>query len=250
MTDAPADLWGRWLEGWEPLAGACAAGPALAAQLPKFGRAYQAFVSALGQAAERARDGEGTFESRLQREFAALQPQFRGAAWQPPWPADPATAAAGADGWLGPLLASGAAGSLGPGAPQALAEALAALHEPAREYAAQLSRIALEGLHLLAARLAAGYAASGKLASPRAMFEDWVDCSEAAYQRALRADEFPRAQARAFNAWLTVAQAARELHARQSEWFGVPTRADFDALDERLRALEKARSDRGPEGAA
>jgi hypothetical protein len=82
------------------------------------------------------------------------------------------------------------------------------------------------------------------------MFEDWVDCSEAAYQRALRADEFPRAQARAFNAWLTVAQAARELHARQSEWFGVPTRADFDALDERLRALEKARSDRGPEGAA
>jgi hypothetical protein len=248
MADPPADLWGRWLEGWEPLAGACAAGPALAAELPKFGRAYAEFISALRQAAERARDGEGTFESRLQREFAALQQQFRGAAWRPPWPAEPATDRASADGWFGPLFASGAAGSLDPGAPRALAEALLALNEPAREYGAQLSRIALEGLHLLAARLAAQCGAKGPLAAPRAMFDDWVDCSEAAYQRALRADEFPRAQARAFNAWLTVAQAARELHARQNEWFGVPTRADFDALDERLRALEKARSGRGSDG--
>jgi hypothetical protein len=40
------------------------------------------------------------------------------------------------------------------------------------------------------------------------------------------------------------------LHARKSEWLGVPTRADFDALDERLRALEKARSGRGSDGAA
>jgi hypothetical protein len=250
MTDSPADLWGRWLEGWEGLGGAGAAGPALAAELPKFGRAYEEFIGALRQAAERAWDGEGTFESRLQREFAALPPPFRGAAWPPPWPAGPAPDRASADGWFGPLFASGAAGSLDPRAPRALAEALLALQPPAREYGEQLRRIAVEGLHLLAARLAARSQASGTLPTPRALFEDWVDCSEAAYQRALRADEFPRAQAGAFNAWLTVVQAARELHARQSEWLGVPTRADFDALDERLRALEKARSGRGSDGAA
>lgn len=76
--------------------------------------------------------------------------------------------------------------------------------------------------------------------SLRATFDRWIDCAEEAYQVAARSDSFVQAHARLINEFVLERARQHALLERGARAFGMPTRAEVDALHDTVRELRAA----------
>ena len=220
--------------GWAGFAGAAGA--------PE---AYLSSARALWEAALRA-----TAEvdpARRAEAFAAnigaLNPQFAGA-----WAG--AAQALGAPGALGVASSFSAPGGFGAGpAPLGLTrghqlawQRLGELSTRAAQQQAQLGAIWSEvvgaALRELGARAGAAIARGEPPASPRALYDQWIECAEAAFASAAHGPAFLKAQAALANTSAELRTQQRELVESWARQLDLPTRAELDAVHRRLRALQ------------
>ena len=154
-------------------------------------------------------------------------------------PAAGTTGAAGGEDWqrfikeLG-ALAEGFVSGAFPAWP-APAGGSAAWSAALRDWSQVLAGIAAD----TARRFATRHAADPSI-SLRATFDRWIDCAEAAYQSAARSDAFVAAHARLVNEFVAERGRQHALLERGARAFGMPTRAEVDALHDTVRALREA----------
>ncbi len=153
--------------------------------------------------------------------------------------APPSGASAGGEDWnrftkeLGALAEGFVAGAF-PAWP-APAGSAAAFVAALRDWSQVLSQIAAD-----TARRFAALQAEGPPATLRATFDRWIDCAEAAYQSAARTEAFIAAHARLVNEFVQERGRQHALLERGARAFGMPTRAEVDALHDTVRALKEA----------
>ena len=199
-----------WLAQWQRLSEGVLARAGRPADsrggLEDAGAAFAYFADAfarLAPPATGATGGAGGEEwNRFTKEIGALAEGFVSGAF-PAWPAPPGSAGA----W---------------------SEAL-------RDWSQVLSGIAAETARRFATRQAADPSIS-----LRATFDRWIDCAEAAYQSAARSDAFVAAHARLVNEFVAERGRQHELLERGARAFGMPTRAEVDALHDTVRGLREA----------
>jgi hypothetical protein len=159
--------------------------------------------------------------------------------WLPP------EAAAG--GWPPPGFAGGSAPPLGPAREhlQRAANLAAALQQLAAAQQAQAVLLFAAGQRAgaeFAARVTARAAAPEAQAAlgARAAFDLWIDCAEAAWLDLAHGEGWCAAQARTFDAALRVRACQQAIADDAARLAGVPTRAEVDELQRRVRQLERA----------
>lgn len=128
---------------------------------------------------------------------------------------------------------------------QALGDYTALFREMARDATARLRRQIEEGE-------LAGAPPSG----PRALYDAWMACAEAAYLDVLRSERYARCYAGLINAQLALRQHTQQLVTGAAGLLGLPAHREHEALQERVKALrgelrslraERAASGHGPE---
>jgi class III poly(R)-hydroxyalkanoic acid synthase PhaE subunit len=241
MTGA-ADPWRAWLDGWQHLAGA-AAGPSAGVAAPpgpdpaSFAAGYGAFAEALARVGERAaQPGGEPLEQALARELDAVRQRFSSLPFGAAGFAPPSAAAA-----LESALRAPALGPFGPSQAllQELARALASWQAAAELQAQRLARAGGEALVAYGDRLRTVLARGEPPFTVRQALDVWVECGEDAYARLCAEDDYPAIQARALNAAVAAVAAWRAVSDAQQRLLGLPTRAELEALEARVRAAEK-----------
>jgi hypothetical protein len=128
---------------------------------------------------------------------------------------------------------------------QALGDYTALFREMARDATARLRR-----------RIEDGELAAAPASGPRALFDAWIACAEAAYLDVLRGERYARCYAGLINTQLALRQHTQQLVAGVAGLLGLPTHQEHQALQERVKALrselrslraERAASGHGPE---
>jgi Poly(R)-hydroxyalkanoic acid synthase subunit (PHA_synth_III_E) len=243
MSSAPGP-WSAWLEGWRRLAEAAPpAQPASGFAPPpgpdpgSFAAGYGAFAEALARVGERAaQPGGEALEQTIARELDALRQRFP----SPPFGAAslslPSAAAA-----LDSALRAAPLGPFGPSQAllQDLARALTHWQAAAEQQGQRLARAAGEALLAYGDRLRARLARGEPPWGVRESLDAWVECGEDAYARLCADDDYPALQARALNAAVAAVAAWRAVSDAQQRVLGLPSRAELDALEARLRVAEK-----------
>jgi class III poly(R)-hydroxyalkanoic acid synthase PhaE subunit len=142
----------------------------------------------------------------------------------------------------------GAAGGAGP-APLGLTrehqiawQRLGELSTRAAQQQAQLGAIWSEivgaALRELGARAGAAIARGEPPASPRALYDQWIECAEAAFAAAAHGPAFLKAQSALANTSAELRTQQRELVESWARQLDLPTRAELDTVHRRLRALQ------------
>jgi hypothetical protein len=149
---------------------------------------------------------------------------------------------------LGPAAAHGADG-------QSAWELLMKLGELQGELARHWSAIAQDSAQRFIARIGAGAGAgAGADLSPEgalALYETWVACAEEAYGVRVRQEDFCRLQAQLTNTAMALLLAQRKQADALARGLGLPTREEADAMQRRLRELERRLEEPGqPAGTA
>lgn len=222
MTDDDTttyDVWARhWLEGqqqaWQAWLGGAAAAPAvdparalgdwlggeqadpggaLGARLVAQGQQFLQLAAALGEGLTAQLqsgdppDGQALFDATVARVRAALAPDATGQA-------HPAGALCGLlEEWQKVAARSGLP-SL-PDLPSAAAPAMTAYSAALQAYGACLAEVQRDALDRLQRELNDQHAAGGSITSLRALYDLWVDASEAAYAELATSPAFVAAQA-------------------------------------------------------
>jgi len=244
MTAAP-DPWRAWLDGWQRLAEAAAAPNPLAAGLASppgpdpasFAAGYGAFAEALARVGERAtQSGGGPLEQTIARELAVLREKFSSVPFGAAGFTPPSASAA-----LESALRAPALGPFGPSQAllQDLARAMTSWQAAAEQQAQRLARAAGEALVAYGDRLRALLARGEQPFGVRQALDVWVECGEDAYARLCADDDYPAIQARALNAAVAAVAAWRAVSDTQQRLLGLPTRAEVEALEARVQAVEK-----------
>lgn len=199
-----------WLAEWQRLSEGVLARAGRPADgrggLEDAGAAFACFADAFARFAPPATGATGAVGgedwNRFTKELGALAEGFVSGAF-PAWPAPPGSTAA----WSAAL----------------------------RDWSQVLSGIAADTARRFALRQAADPSIS-----LRATFDRWIDCAEAAYQAAARSDAFVAAHARLVNEFVQERGRQHALLERGARAFGMPTRAEVDALHDAVRALREA----------
>jgi hypothetical protein len=242
VASAP-DPWRAWLDGWQRLAGAASAPaqPSGAGAPPgpdpgSFAAGYGAWAEALARVGQQAPHSGEPLERTIARELDALRQKF---------PSLPFGAAGfsvpSAAGALDSALRAAPLGPFGPSQTllQDLARALASWQAAAEQQSQRLARAAGEALVAYGDRLRGLLARGERPWSVRQALHVWVECGEDAYARLCSDDDYPAIQARAVNAAVAAVAAWRAVSEAQQRWLGLPSRAELDALEARVRAMEK-----------
>ena len=156
-------------------------------------------------------------------------------------------AAAGAPGasppWtFGPLPLGPAAVADGGG--QRVWELFTRLTQVQGALAAHWGEIARAAAQRFVAR-AAGSAPGASLQQSLKVYELWVSCAEEAYAATARTDEFARLQSELANVSAALLVEQRRHAESLVRAFGLPTRAEVDALYEQLKELRQRVAERG-----
>jgi hypothetical protein len=244
MTGTP-DPWRAWLDGWQRLAQTMAGPRPTAAHAPpagpdpaSFAAGYGAFAEALAKVGERAAHAGGEpLEQTIARELDALGQRFSSMPFGAAGIAPPSAAAA-----LDSVLRTAPLGPFGPSQAllQDLAHALASWQAAAEQQTQRLARAAGEALVAYGDRLRAHLARGEQPWSVRQALDVWVECGEDAYARLCADNDYPAIQARALNAAVAAVAAGRAVSDAQQRLLGLPSRAELDALEARVRAIEHA----------
>lgn len=122
---------------------------------------------------------------------------------------------------------------------QALAAAIREYLETQGRYQALIQRANTEGLERLQSQLSQLAERGQQLDSLKALYDQWIDASEAAYAEIALSDEFRVAYGEMVNAQMRV----RHLQQQQLEAFcrelGMPTRSEVTALGKQLHELRR-----------
>jgi hypothetical protein len=247
----PPDPWRAWLDGWQRLAEA-AARPAQPATAPppgpdpgSFAAGYGAFAEALAKIGERAAQPGEPLEQTIARELETLRQRFASMPFGAAGFAPPSAAAA-----LDSVLRTAPLGPFGPSQTllQDLARALASWQAAAEQQTQRLARAAGAALVAYGDRLRALLARGEPPWSVRQALDVWIECGEEAYARLCAEDDYPAIQARALNAAVAAVAAGRAVSDAQQRLLGLPSRAELDALEARVRAVETADRPARPRG--
>jgi hypothetical protein len=221
------------------------ADPWLQAQAEAMRRWFEAPVSAMQELASLARQAAATGEASGAlrdfgvRFFAATSTPFTSAAGAPAPGFVP-----GSTGGLPPTLGPTLGPALGPAREHLeraaeLANALQALAAAQQVQATLVTTAGHAAAAAYAARLAQPDAAA--LRSPRAAFDAWIECAEAAWLDLAHGEAWCAAQARTFDAAIRVREVQQSIADHAARLAGLPTLADVDALNRRVRDLERAK---------
>ncbi len=213
-------------------------------------------------------ESDAAFTAAANRFFELLKTfaaQPTAAAAQPPdWSALGALLAGQFEQWLKSSPAAGAsfAAAAGfPGAPPAAVplgpaavpgadaqsawELLMRLGQLQGELARHWSEIAQGAAQRFIARqsrAASGSASQGALE----LYETWVECAEEAYAATVRREDFCQLQAQLVNTATALLLVQRQQADRMARAWGLPTREEADALQRRIRELQRQLRERPP----
>jgi hypothetical protein len=124
------------------------------------------------------------------------------------------------------------------GEARAMAAALADFERLSRDMAAVIARVHLDTLDLLARR-AQERANEGKpVGNTQALYDLWVECGEATYAKVAHGEAYCRLQADLCNAGIRVQRAQRQQTERWLKLLDLPTRAEVNTLNQRIRELQ------------
>ncbi len=124
-------------------------------------------------------------------------------------------------------------------AAQAMASALADVERLSLEMAGTLARIHADTLDLLARR-AAEQANQGKpVEDVKALYDLWIDCGEVTYAKVAHSDAYCRLQADLCNSGVRFQAAERQQMERWLKLLDLPTRAEVNTLNLRIRDLQR-----------
>jgi len=184
----PAHALGAWLGGEQ-----AALGGALGARLVAQGQQFLQLAEALGEGltaqvqAGEPPDWQALFDTTVARVRAALAPDADG-------PAHPAGALGGLfEEWQKVAARSGLPPL--PGVPPEATPVLTAYAAALQAYGACLAQVQHDALDRLQRELTDQHAAGGSITSLRALYDLWVDASEAAYAERATTPAFVAAQA-------------------------------------------------------
>lgn len=244
------DPWRAWSEagalGWaQALGGRAAGGPSPGLGLDGLATWYRTVAEGLRDAMLAAPSDPAAFHRRLETFATSF---FTGAGIP-----GGGLAGAGPASWL-----EGAAfGFAMPPATGTAARPGPAALGPAREHQQRGAALASALAELAAAQQAlapllaeAGRAAATNFAArtagappqgARATFDQWIECAESAWQDLAHGEAWCAAQARAFDAALSVVACQQELAEHAARLAGLPGRREIDDLHRRVRDLERGR---------
>jgi hypothetical protein len=134
---------------------------------------------------------------------------------------------------LGPMAAQGG------GDAQRLFELLGRLAQLQGELAVHWSEIAQNAARRFVARLGGAAAVPANPDQALKLYELWVSCAEEAYAATVHQDEFSRLQGDLANTWAALLVEQRRHAETLVRAFGLPSRAELDALDEQLKELRR-----------
>ena len=119
------------------------------------------------------------------------------------------------------------------------ADAARRMHEAQRRLQVLWSDVLRDAATAFAARVSASAVGTAEAASPRALYDSWIECAEAAYAGTAHSDAFCDALADFVNAeaqWRAEIAAAVE---HGSKALDLPARGEFNSLALRLKAVEE-----------
>lgn len=131
---------------------------------------------------------------------------------------------------LGPMAAQGRD-------TQHLFELLGRLAQLQGQLAVHWSEIAQAAARRFVARLGGAAAVAATPEQALKLYELWVSCAEEAYAATAHRDDFSRLQADLANTWAALMVEQRRHAETLVRTFGLPSRAEIDALDAQLKAL-------------
>jgi class III poly(R)-hydroxyalkanoic acid synthase PhaE subunit len=121
---------------------------------------------------------------------------------------------------------------------QRLQQLVAQATQQQAQLAAIWSEIVGAALRELGARVGAAIARGEPPASPRALYDQWIECAEAAFAAAAHGPAFLKAQSALANTSAELRTQQRELVESWARQLDLPTRAELDTVHRRLRALQ------------
>jgi predicted flap endonuclease-1-like 5' DNA nuclease len=116
---------------------------------------------------------------------------------------------------------------------QELARHLLGYHDALRAYKLAFAKTALASLNEVQARMQSLHEKGEKIESLRALYDMWVDASEAAYGEFAMSDEYQVVYGDLVNALMQVRQDMNELAEQQYRQMNIPTRSEIDTMQRR-----------------
>jgi len=120
-----------------------------------------------------------------------------------------------------------------------MAAALADFEQLSREMAVVLGRIHVDTLDLLARRVQERANEGRPVENTGALYDLWIECGEATYAKVAHGDAYCRLQADLCNAGVRVQKAQRQQTERWLKLLDLPTRAEVNTLNLRIRDRQR-----------
>ena len=122
---------------------------------------------------------------------------------------------------------------------QELAQHLLAYHDALRAYKLAFAKTALASLDSVQKHLREMHQAGEKIESLRALYDMWVDASEAAYADFAMSDEYQSIYGRMVNAFMALKKESEAMMDKQLESLNMPSRREVDAISEKLQQVKR-----------
>lgn len=122
---------------------------------------------------------------------------------------------------------------------QSLSTAIMESLQASARYQALIQRANVEGMQRLQDKLTEHAEPGRQIDSLKALYDLWVDATEAAYAEIALTDEFREAYGDMINTQMRVRQLQQQQTEQLCQQLGMPTRSEVSSLGERLQALRR-----------